>query len=447
VARVAQLAIKAPKKAEQIADRRPVAASSLFMGLGQILFQKQYIKGAFFSLAELVVLINCTAFYSKIRGFITLGDARPELPIMQRDNSLFMMVEGIIYIILLIAFIGLYIVNIRDAANTQRKYQRTGSYPTTRHFLSSLADTSFAVVGLSPILVMIVFFILIPLLFSALIAFTNYSSPKNIPPANTVDWVGLNTFKEIANRPLWSGAFARTVIWTFMWAALATATSYAGGMLMALTLLNRKLKLPKLFRSIYVLPYSVPAMLSLMVWRNLLNGQFGPVNGLLKQWGIIAQDIPWLSEIGLARFSCVLVNLWLGFPYFMMLITGVMTSVPGDLYEAAQIDGASKRQQFLKITLPLVLYQTIPLFIMSFSYNLNNFGAVYYLTQGGPTDTATTQSGAGGTDILMSWMYKLTYDLRQYNKAAVLAVLLFIVIAPFAIYNFSRTKAFKDGEL
>ena len=444
---MAQLAVKAPKKVEQISDMRPVIASGLFMGLGQIFFQKQYIKGAFFSLVELVFLFNCTAFFQKIRGFITLGDAHPELNILQRDNSLFMMVEGIIYMILLAAFIGLYIANIRDAMHTQRRYQRTGGYPTNRLFLSSLADTSFAVVGLSPILVMIVFFIFIPLLFSALIAFTNYSTPKNIPPANTVDWVGLDTFEQIANRPLWAGAFARTAIWTFLWAALATTTSYAGGMLMALTLLNRKIKLPKLFRSIYVLPYSVPAMLSLMIWRNLLNGQFGPVNALLKQWGIISQNIPWLSEIGMARFSCVLVNLWLGFPYFMMLITGVMTSVPGELYEAAQIDGASKRQQFMKITLPLVLYQTIPLFIMSFSYNLNNFGAVYYLTQGGPTDTATTQSGAGGTDILMSWMYKLTYDLRQYNKAAVLAILLFVVIAPFAIYNFSRTRAFKDGDL
>ncbi len=444
---MAQLAVKAPKKVERISDRRPVIASGLFMGLGQLLFQKQYIKGTFFSLVELAFLFNCTAFFQKIRGFITLGDAHPELNILQRDNSLFMMVEGIIYMILLAAFIGLYIANIRDAMHTQRRYQRMGGYPTNRLFLSSLADTSFAVVGLSPILVMIVFFIFIPLLFSALIAFTNYSTPKNIPPANTVDWVGLETFEQIANRPLWSGAFARTAIWTFLWATLATTTSYAGGMLMALTLLNRKIKLPKLFRSIYVLPYSVPAMLSLMIWRNLLNGQFGPVNMLLKQWGIISQNIPWLSEIGMARFSCVLVNLWLGFPYFMMLITGVMTSVPGDLYEAAQIDGASRRQQFMKITLPLVLYQTIPLFIMSFSYNLNNFGAVYYLTQGGPTDTATTQSGAGGTDILMSWMYKLTYDLRQYNKAAVLAILLFVVIAPFAIYNFSRTKAFKEGDL
>lgn len=444
---MAQLVLKAPRKTERIADKRPVVASGLFMGLGQILFQKQYIKGAFFALVELAVLLNATVFYSKIRGFLTLGDAHPELPILQRDNSLFMMVEGIIYVILFAFFIGLYISNILDASRTQRRFQRTGSYPTTRAFVSSLADTSFAVVGLSPIMVMLVFFIFVPLLFSALIAFTNYSSPTNIPPANMVDWVGLNTFKEIANRPLWSGAFLRTALWTLMWAILATATSYAGGMLMALTLLNRKLKLPRLFRSIYVLPYSVPAMLSLMIWRNLLNGQFGPINGLLKSWGIISQNIPWLSEISLARFSCVLVNLWLGFPYFMMLITGVMTSVPGELYEASQIDGASKRQQFMKITLPLVLYQTIPLFIMSFSYNLNNFGAVYYLTQGGPTDTATTQSGAGGTDILMSWMYKLTYDLRQYNKAAVLAILVFLVVAPFAIYNFSRTKAFKEGDL
>jgi arabinogalactan oligomer/maltooligosaccharide transport system permease protein len=168
---------------------------------------------------------------------------------------------------------------------------------------------------------------------------------------------------------------------------------------------------------------------------------------MLIEWGWISQPIHWLSDFTLARISVIVVNLWLGFPYFMMLITGVMTSVPADLYEASEIDGANKRVQFFKITLPMVLYQTVPLFIMSFSFNLNNFGAVYFLTGGGPTDLATTQSGAGATDILMSWMYKLTLDLRQYNMAAVLSILVFLVIAPFSIYNFSRTKAFKEGEL
>ena len=440
-----QVAGKTRKPA--LRDRKPVIASTLFMGLGPLLFQKQYVKGAFYALVELAVLVNINPIIRAIAGLITLGDPAPDLPMKDRPNSIFMLVEGIIFAILLVIFLVLYASNIRDAAKTQRDFEQTGSYPGTKIFMSSLADTSFAFVGLSPAMVMILFFVVVPLVFSALLAFTNYSSPRNIPPANTVDWVGLETFESIANRPLWAGAFTRTAIWTLVWATASTTTCYAGGLFIALALLNKNIRFPGFFRVMYVLPYAVPAMLSLMIWRNLLNGQFGPINRMFIQWGLISQPIPWLSDFTLARISVIMVNLWLGFPYFMMLITGVMTSVPKELYEASEIDGANKRVQFLKITLPLVLYQTVPLFIMSFSFNLNNFGAVFFLTGGGPTDLATTQSGAGGTDILMSWMYKLTYDLRQYNMAAVLSILVFLVIAPFAIYNFSRTKAFKEGEL
>ncbi len=432
---------------QPLRDRRPVVASCCFMGLGQLLFQKQFIKGAFYALVELVVLINSNAFIQKLVGLVALGDPKPDLPVKQRDHSIFMMVEGIVYLVLLIAFICLYVSNIRDAVRTQRHYERLGYYPKQKAVASSLADTSFAVIGLSPTVVMLCFFVIIPLVFSAMLAFTNYSSPDHIPPANTVDWVGTDTFKDVFEQTEWSTGFTRTAIWTVCWATLATVTCYVGGVLMALAMLDKRVKAPKVFRTIYILPYAVPSMLSLMVWRNLLNGQFGPINKLLISWGWLSQPIPWLSDVAFARFSCVLVNLWLGFPYFMMLITGVMTSISHDLYEAAEIDGANKRQQFFKITMPLVLYQTIPLFIMNFSYNLNNFGAVYFLTEGNPADFTTTQSGAGTTDILMSWMYKLTYEQRVYNKAAVVAILVFLVIAPFAIYNFSRTKAFKDGEL
>lgn len=428
-------------------SKKPAILSALFMGLGQITCQRQFVKGLFYALIEVLVLINASTFFVKIKGLITLGEPRPDLPITQRDNSIFMLVEGIVFAVLTIAFIVLYISNIRDAVKTEKQHAKTKSYPNTRSFFSSLADKSFAAIGLSPVVVMITFFVVVPLLFSALIAFTNYSSPNHIPPANTVDWVGFETFRDIATLTTWKDAFIRTAIWTVLWAILTTLTCYVGGMMIAMALLDKKIKLPRLFRSVYVLPYAIPAMLSLMVWRNLLNGQFGPINRLLKEFGVITQNIPWLSEVALARGTAVGVNLWLGFPYFMMLITGVLTSVPADLYEAAAIDGANKRVRFFKITLPLVLYQTIPLMIMSFSHNLNNFGAVYFLTMGNPADTLTTQSGAGSTDILMSWMYKLTYDLRQYNKAAVVSILIFIVIAPFAIYNFSRTKSFKEGEL
>jgi arabinogalactan oligomer/maltooligosaccharide transport system permease protein len=434
-----------------IARERPMGSpallSAIFMGLGQLARQKQYVKGLFFALIEIAFLVNANRFYIVLKNLITLGDDKSHLPITQRDNSIFMMVEGIIYAILLFAFMALYIANISDAKKTEAHYRRTGSYPGTRAFMSSLADTSFAAVGLSPVFVMLTFFVIVPLLFSVLIAFTNYSSPDHIPPAKTVDWVGFQTFQEISSLTTWKNAFVRTAVWTVSWAALSTGTCYVGGMAMALALLSKKIKLPKFFRSVYVLPYAVPAMLSLMVWANLLNGQFGPINRLLREWGFITDNILWLSDALLAKISAVSVNLWLGFPYFMMLTTGVMTSVPPDLYEAASIDGADSRVRFTRITLPLVLYQTIPLMIMTFSFNLNNFGAVYFLTRGNPADTLTTQSGAGSLDILMSWMYKLTYELRLYNKAAVVAILIFIVIAPFAIYNFSRTKAFKEGEI
>ena len=123
-----------------------------------------------------------------------------------------------------------------------------------------------------------------------------------------------------------------------------------------------------------------------------------------------------------------------------------MTAIPADLQEAAQIDGASKWQRFRYITLPMVLYQTAPLIIMSLAMNFNNFGAIFFLTQGGPTVSDTTTTGAGGTDILVSWIYQLTVGLMKYNYGAVIAVMIFLVMAPFAIFNFRRTRAFK-GEM
>jgi arabinogalactan oligomer/maltooligosaccharide transport system permease protein len=131
----------------------------------------------------------------------------------------------------------------------------------------------------------------------------------------------------------------------------------------------------------------------------------------------------------------------------MLLVTGTLTAIPKDIYEASSIDGANKVQTFLKITLPLVLYQTMPLIIMSFTFNINNFGAIFFLTGGGPVVSDSTTTSAAGTDILVTWIYKLTITLMDYKYASVLAVMIFIVLAPFAIFNFRRTKSFKEGRI
>ncbi len=441
----------------QNAGKTAPIASALFMGLGHFTVLRQYAKGVVLALVEIAFLLNAGTLFKALAGFITLGEPKPTLPVMQRDNSIFMMIDGLIAIVVVALFLLVYLYNIRDARKSGLEYEKTGEVQGTREYLGHLFDKAFPYLGLSPAIVMLAFFVVIPLLFSALLAFTNYTAPSNLPPANTVDWVGLETFRQMASLKQYSQGFARTASWTLIWAFAATVTTYFGGLFMALALLDKKIRLAKVFRVVFILPYAVPGMISLLIWANLLNGQFGPLTRMLRELGIVQwlnnsglltiDYIPWLSDVTMARVMLIVVNLWLGFPYFMLLITGLMTSMPPELYEAATIDGANKSQQFRYITLPMLIYQTVPLMIMSFSYNMNNFGGVYFLTQGNPSDKLTTQSFAGATDTLMTWIYKLTVDQRMYNKAAVVAVLVFLAIAPFAIYQFSQTKSFKEGEM
>jgi len=187
----------------------------------------------------------------------------------------------------------------------------------------------------------------------------------------------------------------------------------------------------------------------MLLWKNMLNGTFGIVNRTLLALGVLktGQTIPWLGDPLLAQIMCIILNLWAGFGYFMMLSMGTMTSIPKDLFEAAHIDGANDNQVFRHVTLPLVMYQTMPLIIMSFTHNINNFGAIFFLTGGSPTVEDSTTTWAGATDILVTWIYKLTVNLQKYNYASVIAVLIFVVLAPFAIYQFKNTKAYKEGEL
>jgi len=218
-------------------------------------------------------------------------------------------------------------------------------------------------------------------------------------------------------------------------------------MIMAVIMREFKVKFAPIFRTIFILPYAVPAIISMLVWRNLLNGTFGAVNRTLAHFGLIDGMIPWLTSPTMVLFTVVLINLWAGFPYFMLLTLGSMTAISDDVYEAAKIDGANKFHLFRRITLPLVIFQTMPLIIMSFTHNINNFGAIFFLTGGGPPVADTPATSAHAPDILITWIYRLTMETMQYHFASVLAVMIFLILAPFAIFQFSRTKAFREGEL
>jgi len=423
-------------------------AAFVFMGLGHILYLKQYVKGAIYAFLEICFLVSLPMIIRKLTELVTLGEAQPHLPIKERDNSIFMLIDGVLILMLVIIFFVLYTMSIRNAMQEYEQYCFWKKYKTNKQTLTNISGKAFPVVGLAPAVLLVVFFVLVPLIFSACVAFTNYSLPSHIPPNNTVDWVGFSNFTALfGGNTIWAGALGRVALWTIIWAFLATFTCFSVGMLVAVILKEAKIKIAPVFRVLFILPYAVPSVVSMLVWANLLNGSFGIVNRTLQELNLLSGTIPWLSDPTMAKFTCVLINLWAGFPYFMLLATGTMTSISDDIYEAAKIDGASSAHMVKKITLPLVLYQTAPLLIMGFTSNINNFGAIYFLTSGKPVVADTTTTGAGGTDILVTWIYNLTMSELKYNYASVIAVMIFVIMAPFAVWNFRRTKAYKEGEV
>ena len=419
--------------------------SILFMGLSHILHFKQYLKGVLYALVEIVFLFSLPDIVRILYGMITLGESNPNIPVMFRDHSMFMLIDGVIVLAIVLIFVCIYVMSVKGALTLHGEFS-TGN--SSKGSIKELFNKSFPLFALTPSILLVVFFVIVPLVFAALVAFTNYSAPFNLPPANTVDWVGFDNFRALfGGEVMWATALSRVALWTFIWGLLATATCYFGGMIMAVVMHDNNLKILRIYRAIFILPYAVPAVISMMVWRNLLNGTFGAVNRTLMALGIISSNIPWLTDQWMVRFTVVLINLWAGFPYFMLLTMGAMTAISKDTFEAATIDGANKFGLFRYITFPLVTYQTMPLIIMSFAHNINNFGAIFFLTGGQPVVADTTISGATGADILITWIYRLTAERMLYHYASVLAIMIFVVMAPFAIFNFMRTRSFREGEL
>ncbi len=440
-------------EADGTSQKKVLVTSCCFMGLSHILFLKEYLKGALYALVEIAFLCFLPFTCKKVVNLITLGPKIDSdiwsLPVKEHPNSVHMLIDGILVLAVFSVFVAVYVISVRGAQKSYREYCRTKRFMSQKASLSELGNRAFPLAGLTPCVLMLLVFVVVPLVFSILVAFTNYNV-SHIPPKNKVDWVGFSNFKDLfTGGNSWSSGFARIAVWTLIWAILSTFTCYFGGLLVAVQLKESGIKGASVFRFIFILPYAVPGVITMLVWKNMLNGSFGTVNKTLQALGILTngQVIPWLSDATLAQIMCIVINLWSGFGYFMMLTMGTMTAISQDLYEAAKIDGANGPQILRHITLPLVLYQTMPLIIMSFTHNINNFGIIYFLTGGAPTVADSTITSAGATDILVTWIYKLTITLQRYDYASVIAVLIFVVLAPFAIYQFMQTKAYKEGEV
>jgi len=259
--------------------------------------------------------------------------------------------------------------------------------------------------------------------------------------------VGLKNFETIFTDEQLRAPLFKVITWTFIFAFATVGTTFLLGMAIAFLFNHEKLRGKRFYRSIMILPYAFPAFLSVYVWVGLLNKENGFVNTvILGQAPGSDSNIPWLLEEGPARIAVLLVNLWLGFPYMFLIVTGALQSIPSELTEAARIDGASPWQSFRLIKMPLLLVSIAPLLIASFAFNFNNFTIIYLLTKGGPNDSGVTDYDVGGTDILITFVYKIAFSGtgQNYGLASAFSILIFIVIGTLSLISFRRTKTLED---
>lgn len=419
--------------------RKYVIASALFPGLGQLL-SGHYIKGIVFMILN--VLLSCILwaglFSNVIYKFISLGD-KPEVRTLFKstpgDNSLDYLVNGALFLIILVIFVIFYIVNLKSAAKLGEFIEKGNKIPTGEKYFEMVMDESFVPVFLTPGVLGTIFIVFFPMLLTILIAFTNYSGPNHLPPKNLFDWVGMENVVILFRYKELSKTFFVVAGWTLVWAVLTTVFNFAAGLLLATLTNSRRIKFKGIWRAIFILPYAIPSFVSLLVFRLMFNG-LGPINALLNT------NIPFLTDPLGAKIVAIAVNTWVGAPYFMVLISGALTNISDSLYEAADIDGATEWQKFKNITFPMLWLQLGSTMILTFAFNFNNFGAIYLLTNGNPADSSLRY--AGHTDILVSWIYKLTMDNSLYSLAATITIFIFIFVASISLLTLARSKTFNQ---
>jgi arabinogalactan oligomer/maltooligosaccharide transport system permease protein len=291
-------------------------------------------------------------------------------------------------------------------------------------------------------------FTILPMIFMVLIAFTNWDA-YHYPPKELFTWVAFDNFVDLfgggvsTDSKLFFYTFKQVLLWTFMWAIFATFTNYFLGMIVAMLINKKGIKFKKLWRSILVFTIAVPQFVSLLLISQMLQDN-GVINVMLEELGWISSPIPFMSNKIMAKITVIIVNIWVGIPYTMLICTGILMNIPDDLYESAKIDGASPVRMYFKITLPYMLFVTGPYLLSQFIGNINNFNVIYLLSGGAPNNL--NYQFAGETDLLITWLYKLTLNNTNYKMAAVIGIVVFIIIAVISLPFYSKTNAVNNEE-
>ncbi|MDO4940769.1 MAG: sugar ABC transporter permease [Erysipelotrichaceae bacterium] len=437
--------------------------SFLVMGFGH-LTRGQIVKGILFLVFEVVFIgymFICGGYW--LGKLITLGDTAtvsvydPVLDtyvLQANDDSFKCLLYGVLTVIFIIAFIYTYRLNIKQNKTMENIIKSGKKIKSGKDDLKSLLDDEFHKTLLALPIVGISAFTIFPIIFMILVAFTNYDGAHD-GYSNLFSWVGLTNFNSLFNLNLGndnlSVAFGEILSWTLMWAVFATFTNYFLGMFVAMLINKKGIKFKKLWRGILVLTSAVPQFISLLYISKIFSTS-GLINGFLLNNGVFTSTgdfIRFWEDGTLARVMVIIINIWIGIPYLMLITTGILMNIPADLYESANIDGANAWQQFSRITLPYMLFVTGPYLLTSFIGNINNFNVIYLLTAGGPDNPLLLTSGgaAGDTDLLITWLFKITTGAEsKYYLASVIGIMIFVVVAVLSLIVYNVIPSTRNEE-
>jgi len=419
------------------------AIGALFPGLGQLL-NKQPVKAALFFVGLIfiyAVAIPYALGYGNyqgegIAGLISLAEGGRRI-----DKSLIFMIEGIIAIVLLLFSAGIYIANYKDVKGTEKSVIRGIRPKNWFETKQSIEEDGFPYLVSVPALIVIAFIVLVPIFTAILLSFTGMD-PRN---QSKFPWVGFGNYKLIAlGEGLAGSVFWQILAWTIIWTLLATTLAVLIGFGLALLANNPRIKGKGIFRMIYLLPWAVPAFITIMFF-SIMFSSTGALTEIVENvFGVV---IDFKNNTFWSRFILIMLQGWLGSSYVFLLSTGVLQAIPEDLYEAADIDGANRWQKIRKITLPMVLFQTAPLLVNQYTFNFNNFSIIYLFNGGGPFNPSKYGNLAGSSDILISYIYKLTMDNQYQSIGAAISIVISFGLMMFAFIGYKNSKAFKEERL
>ena len=414
----------------------------------------QVIKGCLFLLLEAAyVLFMIRKGASLLSGLGTLGTNTQGMvfneeigiyEMIQGDNSMLILLSGVVAVVITAAFAALWLFSIFSGEHARARRAAGRHVNTFVQDVKSLFNDNIHFSFLAIPVIGLGIFTVMPLLYMILMAFTNYDS-EHQPPGNLFDWVGIKNFITIlSTSDRLSATFWPVLGWTLIWGVCATFTCYFGGMFLAMVINSKGIRFKKFWRTIFVITYAIPGFISLRFVATML-GERGIFNVLLQKWGFTQSPLPFLTNVSWARVSVILINMWIGIPVTMLMVSGILMNIPGELYESARIDGAGPFTMFRKITFPYMWFVTTPYLISNLIGNFNNFNAIYFLTGGAP-NSLDYFKGAGKTDLLVTWLYKLTKDSNDYNLASTIGIMIFVISATFTLITFTRSNAMKNEE-